>query len=130
MSAGADKVEELLRRPLYIFDLPQQLLNTLTVKSAGDQRPHVQVSLDEGAAVRSQSPKEVEDSTSEIASATSCSLCQLQTATVQDQREHARSDHHRYNVKAKLRGGRTYNETDFYKAIGDLDESISGSKRT
>ncbi|KAI5303754.1 hypothetical protein KEM56_007221 [Ascosphaera pollenicola] len=125
MSEDAAKVEELLRKPLYIFDLPQELLNTLILKSAGAQRS--QIPLDEEAALSTRSATDTEDSPAEIASATSCSLCQVKTATVQDQREHAKSDHHRYNLKAKLRGGQTFNEAEFYKSIGDLDESISGS---
>jgi hypothetical protein len=47
---------------------------------------------------------------------------------VQEHREHARSDHHRYNVKAQLRGNRPLNEAEFTKAIGEIDESISGSE--
>jgi Bacteroidetes VLRF1 release factor len=47
---------------------------------------------------------------------------------VQEHRDHARSDHHRYNVKAQLRGNRLLTESEFTKAIGDIDESISGSE--
>lgn len=47
---------------------------------------------------------------------------------MQEHREHARSDHHRYNVKAQLRGNRLLNEAEFTKAIGEIDESISGSE--
>jgi hypothetical protein len=47
---------------------------------------------------------------------------------VQEHREHAHSDHHRYNVKAHLRGNPPLTEAEFTKAIGDIDESISGSE--
>jgi hypothetical protein len=47
---------------------------------------------------------------------------------VQEHRDHARSDHHRYNVKAQLRGNQLLNEAEFTKAIGEIDESISGSE--
>lgn len=47
---------------------------------------------------------------------------------MQEHREHARSDHHRYNVKAQLRGNRLLNEAEFTKAIGEIDESISASE--
>jgi hypothetical protein len=48
--------------------------------------------------------------------------------SVQEQRSHVRSDHHRYNIKAQLRGNAPLEEIEFAKAIGELDESISGSE--
>ena len=39
-----------------------------------------------------------------------------------------KSDHHRYNVKAQLRGNAPLDEVQFVKAVGELDESISGSE--
>lgn len=39
-----------------------------------------------------------------------------------------RSDHHRYNLKTQLRGNAPLDENQFVKAIGELDESISGSE--
>jgi hypothetical protein len=59
--------------------------------------------------------------------ATSCALCQVIFSTVQEQREHVRSDLHRYNLKLKLRGNATVTEPEFNKLVGELDESISGS---
>lgn len=47
---------------------------------------------------------------------------------VQEQRSHVRSDHHRFNVKAQLRGNAPLDELQFSKAVGELDESISGSE--
>lgn len=47
---------------------------------------------------------------------------------MQEQRDHARSDQHRYNLKAQLRGNPTLDEAQFTKAVGELDESISGSE--
>lgn len=47
---------------------------------------------------------------------------------VQEQRSHVRSDHHRYNLKAQLRGNAPLDEVQFAKAVGELDESISGSE--
>jgi len=48
-------------------------------------------------------------------------------ATVQEQRDHVRSDLHGYNLKQKMRGLRPVEEKDFDKLVGELDESISGS---
>jgi len=60
--------------------------------------------------------------------AVSCTLCGISSANVQEQRNHARSDLHGYNLKQKTRGLKPVNEVDFEKMIGDLDESISGSE--
>ena len=60
--------------------------------------------------------------------AISCTLCGVLSANVQEQRNHARSDLHGYNLKQKTRGLKPVNEVDFEKMIGDLDESISGSE--
>lgn len=49
-------------------------------------------------------------------------------ATPPEHREHVRSDHHKYNVRAQLRGHAALDEIQFTKAIGELDESISGSE--
>ena len=58
---------------------------------------------------------------------TSCALCQAAFSTVHEQRQHARSDFHRYNLKLQLKGSQPVNEATFIKLIGDLDESLSGS---
>ena len=63
-----------------------------------------------------------------MSTSTSCALCKAQFATVPEQREHVRSDLHRYNLKMKMKGLNTMDEGAFSKAIGDLDESISGSE--
>src|SRR5699024_9694872 len=63
-----------------------------------------------------------------IATASSCALCKVTFSNVEEQRVHVRSDHHRYNLKAQLRGNPTFDEIQFTKAVGELDESISGSE--
>lgn len=65
---------------------------------------------------------------SAIASSTLCSLCNVGYRNVEEQRGHVRSDHHRYNLKAQLRGNAPLDEVQFAKAVGELDESISGSE--
>jgi hypothetical protein len=105
------------------YDLPPELLSTLTVKSNNDQPAPVHTT---GTAT----PKNPETAEVESGAPTSnsCALCQLSFQNVQEHREHARSDHHRYNVKAHLRGNSPLTEAEFTKAIGDIDESISGSE--
>jgi hypothetical protein len=59
---------------------------------------------------------------------TSCALCQAAFSTVHEQRQHVRSDFHRYNLKLQLKGSQPVDEATFTKLIGDLDESLSGSE--
>ncbi|KAF7591256.1 hypothetical protein BBP40_001817 [Aspergillus hancockii] len=122
MAAETLVAGELLKRPLYVYDLPQELLATLSAKT-GDQAI---TAADNAIAT----PEKTEDAAQEyaIATSTSCALCKVAFLNVQEQRHHVRSDHHRYNLKAQLRGGPTLDEIQFNKAIGELDESISGSE--
>ena len=39
-------------------------------------------------------------------------------ASVADQRDHVRSDWHRYNVKQKIKGSNAVNEAEFERLIG------------
>ncbi|OQE40381.1 hypothetical protein PENCOP_c006G05892 [Penicillium coprophilum] len=115
------QMEELLKRPLYVYDLPPELLASLTAKTTSQP-----VAEEEPG----PSPTDLELAAQESAIATSnlCSLCRVSYSSVQEQRSHVRSDHHRYNVKAQLRGNAPLEEVEFAKAIGELDESISGSE--
>ncbi|EAW12827.1 putative C2H2 finger and ankyrin domain protein [Aspergillus clavatus NRRL 1] len=122
MVADTPWVEELLKRPLYAFDLPQELLSTLATK--GEEHS---ISLPDHVESSSE-PLDVTAVDPAIATSTSCALCKVSFLNVQEQRVHVRSDHHRYNIKSQLRGNPTLDEVQFNKAIGELDESISGSE--
>ncbi|KAK2839250.1 hypothetical protein FQN49_006325, partial [Arthroderma sp. PD_2] len=117
--AGTPQGEALLKRPLYVYSLPAELLESLTTKSASGQ-----TALSTDTNESRYGTGDSEDGTSSPGSK-SCALCQVLFQDVREQREHVKSDHHRYNLKAKLRGTAALNEADFNKAIGDLDESIS-----
>ncbi|KAL9105823.1 MAG: hypothetical protein Q9227_009079 [Pyrenula ochraceoflavens] len=120
----ADKqkdTNEFLRRPLYLFDLPQELLLTLTQRNENPQR----IIKDN---ISPTPESETPERQSTISASTSCALCQLTFPSVADQRDHAKSDLHRYNLKCRLRGTKTVDEATFNQLIGDLDESISGSE--
>ncbi|KAG4438328.1 hypothetical protein IFR05_006172 [Cadophora sp. M221] len=112
--------EEVTRRPLYVYDLPQDILSTLTRKDDTDQDPQ----KDFESSTREAVP---ESRTESAAGAKSCSLCGVAFHTVEDQRSHNRSDLHSYNLKQKIRGAKPVTEGDFEKLVGDLDESLSGS---
>ena len=102
---------------LAVYDLPQELLAKTENQPAAEQTFEHAVKDPEAAAQEST-----------IATSTICSLCKVTYQNVQEQRSHVRSDHHRYNVKAQLRGHTPLDEIQFSKAVGDLDESISGSE--
>ncbi|CAG9940670.1 unnamed protein product [Clonostachys rosea f. rosea IK726] len=112
--------EDLLRRPLYVYDLPPQVLDTLTLKADASIVASEELS---------RIPRDVSPSASSenLVGSQSCSLCSLTFPTVQEQRSHLKSDFHNYNLKQKLRGQNPVSETEFEKLVGDLDESLSGS---
>jgi hypothetical protein len=109
-----------------VFDLPEELLATLTLKSQTDRplpqsppRTHVQ---------KKSSPDDADAENSSPVKATSCNLCGLSFASLDEQRSHVRSDLHGYNLKQRIKGASPVGEADFEKLIGDLDESLSGSE--
>lgn len=109
-----------------MFDLPEEILSTITLKTQLD-RPAQELPQQSEETGR-EPPGRLETEDGAPAKATSCNLCGLSFATVADQRNHNRSDLHGYNLKQKLKGLKPVGETDFEKLIGDLDESISGSE--
>ncbi|KAL7276525.1 hypothetical protein RUND412_000484 [Rhizina undulata] len=106
--------EELLKRPLYVYDLPANIASTLISKDA-QKNP---------AETFEEAPRQQDG---ELSSATSCTFCGVTSATVADQRQHARSDFHRFNLKRKVRGQPPLSEVEFERVIEELSESISGS---
>jgi hypothetical protein len=106
-----------------VFDLPEEILATLTLKSHHDRPvPESPTRTDD----KPDEKLEVEDSGP--TKATSCNLCGMSFASVAEQRSHVRSDLHGYNLKQKIKGVEAVGEADFEKLIGELDESISGSE--
>ncbi|KAL9097449.1 MAG: hypothetical protein Q9165_000345, partial [Trypethelium subeluteriae] len=114
----AQNRETILRRPLYVFDLPEEILATIQIKAehstVSNQEESEEIVFRSSAAERVKG----EDTQPSTAAATSCSLCGLKFANLQEQRGHVRSDLHGYNLKQKARGLTPINETDFEKLIG------------
>jgi hypothetical protein len=120
----AQAANPLARRPPYIFDLPSELLYSLTIKTTSAQSVTPQAEPKEEAFQRPrQTPAAEEHSTP----SSSCNLCGTSHTSVQEQRQHVRSDFHRYNLKLQVKGLPAVDEATFVTMIGDLDESISGS---
>ena len=108
--------------PFPVYDLPRELLATLTPKT--QDHP---AGLETNVGTLEKGSDSAAENLSGITS-TSCGLCGVPFLDVREHRDHVRSDHHRYNVKAQLRGNPTLDEATFNKAVGELDESISGSE--
>lgn len=114
-----------------MYDLPKELLATLSVKSHRVPAPSETTEASHAPSLSALDEADAADRSRENGTPPankSCALCQVTFNNVEEHREHARSDHHRYNLKAQLRGARTLTEAEFAKAIGELDESISGSE--
>ncbi|KAH6630340.1 hypothetical protein B0J18DRAFT_393667 [Chaetomium sp. MPI-SDFR-AT-0129] len=119
-----DKTQDgLPRRPLYLFDLPPEVLNSLSLKTdagfGADDAP-IDVPSPETQAA---SPTSTDDT---LGSQT-CSLCSMSFVTVQEQKEHLKTDLHYYNLKQKLNGLKPVLEPEFEKLVEENDVSISGS---
>jgi hypothetical protein len=90
---------------IHIFHLPPSLCNSFVQRTLLNQ-PHPQV----------QHNQEALSHTS-----LSCNLClAVSFAHLDEQRAHARSDWHRYNVKTKLAGGKPVNEAAFAQLLNGL----------
>ncbi|KAF2653187.1 hypothetical protein K491DRAFT_694905 [Lophiostoma macrostomum CBS 122681] len=122
----AQKGDQLLQRPLYVFDLPEEILSTITLKNQ-PTRP-VQETPPKIPTPTRETSETPDTEGGSPAKAASCNLCGLSFPNVSEQRNHVRSDLHGYNLKQKIKGLKPVGEADFEKLIGDLDESISGSE--
>ncbi|EPS37815.1 hypothetical protein H072_8511 [Dactylellina haptotyla CBS 200.50] len=127
--AAGSQADDYLKRPLYAFDLPRDLLSTLTVKGSSQDLavPSSETQVDD---VPSAEDAKFKDLTKEPdpTSGMSCTLCGVKSKTIQEQRSHARSDVHRFNMKRKIRKQPPVSEMEFEKMIEGLSESISGSE--
>ena len=104
-----------------MFDLPAEILDTLALKGnpGHDLEPEDEVRSDPrvpttGGSI-DESKKALDDTQ---AAATSCGLCSLHFASIQEQRDHVKSDLHGYNLKQKMRGSKPVREADFEKLVG------------
>lgn len=113
------------RKPLYLYDLPPEVLSTLTLKA--DATLSAQLDHETDNTSRRQSVASVASDGSSAGGSQSCSLCSLAFTTVLEQRDHLKTDLHHYNLKQRLNGLTPVTETEFEKLVGELDESISGS---
>ncbi|KAF3903592.1 hypothetical protein AA313_de0203642 [Arthrobotrys entomopaga] len=122
--ATSSQTDEYLKRPLYAFDLPRDLLSSLTIKGSTTQ----DITPTTREAEVTQDDDKPKDKEPDPTSGMSCTLCGVKSKTIQEQRSHARSDVHRFNMKRKIRNQPAVSEMEFEKMIEGLSESISGSE--
>ncbi|KAI9682654.1 MAG: hypothetical protein M1829_006641 [Trizodia sp. TS-e1964] len=103
-----------MERPLYAYDLPEDVLSSLQLQKDSFNI----VTKDDNDAPLQRTDE---------GPSTSCALCGLTFENVQEQRSHVRSDFHGYNLKQRIRGQDSVSEADFEKLVEDLEESLSGS---
>ncbi|KAI0803884.1 hypothetical protein GGR55DRAFT_691473 [Xylaria sp. FL0064] len=137
MAPAADKkTEDLLKRPLYVYDLPHEVLSTLALKADSGSH-HLDFDFDDADTTTGTAPVSRPSSQGSarnapteapVVGSQACSLCGLSFTSVDDQRSHQKSDWHHYNLKLKLRGSKPVSEVEFEKLVGNLDESLSGSE--
>ena len=106
-----------------VFDLPRELLVSIALKDPSLLQP-TQESIAELTPVAEDIAKEDSQTAK---SSSSCLLCNISFANVQEQRQHSKSDWHKFNLKQKVRGRKAVGETEFEKLLDELEESISGS---
>ncbi|KAK3367041.1 hypothetical protein B0T24DRAFT_634606 [Lasiosphaeria ovina] len=134
------KQDEPIRRPLYLYDLPPEILSTLSLKTDAGfpaQQQQQQQQEQEQEQEQEQLPHDTPDQPQQLGSdpaapdtaagSHSCSLCSLAFANAVEQRGHLKTDLHHYNLKQKLNGLSPVSEPEFEKLVANLDESISGS---
>lgn len=110
-----------------MFDLPQDLLATLRLKDP--LLLHSSVTAPSSGLIEDDKPiHESEPVDVNVKKSTSCLLCDATFQNVEEQRRHAKSDWHAYNLKQKLNGRNQVTENEFEKLIDGLEESISGSE--
>ncbi|KAF9362038.1 hypothetical protein BGX26_006555 [Mortierella sp. AD094] len=115
--------------PLSIFFLPSELVSSLVLKSQSESLS-LDLSLDSTRTSQSQHvPQSAAVATSLDSTVPSCRVCGIsQFDSVEKQREHAKLDWHRYNLKQQLldKSAAPITEQQFEDMIQDLS-SISGS---
>ncbi|KAF2808925.1 uncharacterized protein BDZ99DRAFT_488754 [Mytilinidion resinicola] len=119
----AQNKEQLFQRPLYVFDLPPEILSTITLRNSAEQSHEIAPEPAPSTTGELEEKAGPEDGGS--TKATSCTLCGLRFPTVQEQRSHVRSDLHGYNLKQKIRGQKPVGEEEFEALIGGQSSNLS-----
>lgn len=96
-----------------MYDLPQEVLDTLSLKTDAEGRE--QQVIEQGIGRPSDESPDL--TTESVAGSQACSLCGVAFPTIQEQKSHLKSDYHHYNLKQKIRGHKPVSEAEFEKLI-------------
>ncbi|KAK4047519.1 hypothetical protein OIO90_006161 [Microbotryomycetes sp. JL221] len=126
--------------PLYLFQLPQELLNDLQVRELHIPESHPLYEHHARALEQQQQQQQTQPATSPNAIAEpqsdaaatggrfTCAVTQASFPDLVSLRQHYKTDWYKYNVKLKLEGKPTpVSEQDFEALVDGLSASISGS---
>src|SRR5205814_7184319 len=105
-----EKTHPLLQKPLFICSLPTELLNTIILKDDATS------SIEDASATTATRP-ELESAPGTAG----CVTCNITAFTgVSQQRDHVRSDLHKFNLKRKLAGQNVVNADEFDKMLDGI----------
>lgn len=133
-TAGGTRRHPLLQRPLYAFQVPPTILNSIQLRSIDVDAP----SLPEARAAPASAPSaSAPTATPTVKANFTCTLCpsRPEFPTLAHQRAHFRSEWHRYNLHVSLKGGSDgaapVDEKGWEDLVNDLgeatDEEASGT---
>lgn len=117
----------ILKRPLYLYDLPTEILTSLSYTPNPRLLAQLEPELHEAQSKSSSETSKTSKASCDLLGSQSCALCNQTFDSVQEQKGHVRSDFHHFNLKQKLRGKKAATEEEFEKLVENLDESLSGS---
>ncbi|KAK9465473.1 hypothetical protein V1512DRAFT_265988 [Lipomyces arxii] len=112
---------------LYVYSLPKQLLDSLKDFAFAEAEDTLQLGQETSNLTPSSDSLADDRLFNQEGGGNSCNICQIVNTSPEDQREHFKSDLHRYNVKRKLIRLPPVTTDEFEKSLEELDESISGS---
>ncbi|KAK9372617.1 uncharacterized protein V1513DRAFT_404842 [Lipomyces chichibuensis] len=119
--------------PFYVYTLPETLLSSLepiSFESAGSTSSPVTSDSIEHPTPANLTPASdplADSSDSTTGSGPQCNTCKYSATSQDEQREHYKSDYHKFNVKRKVLGLAAVGQAMFETMLDELEESISGS---
>lgn len=101
------------------FDLPRDIVSSLELRADLNNSTPTPANTRDPRSLKSNGDQSSPSETPEGApsNATSCGTCGQTFTSLQEQREHVRSDLHAYNLKQKLRGRAPVDEKEFERLV-------------
>jgi ankyrin repeat and zinc finger domain-containing protein 1 len=117
--ADSDKTHPLLQKPLYIYSLPSEILDTITLRdNVTSTLPAAKEETKTNDQNRAKETK-VEDVAGN--GVVGCATCNISAfADVAEQREHVRHDLHKFNLKRSLISQPVVSADEFDKMLDGI----------